>query len=147
MDEIDWQIVDHLQVDGRLSFRQLGERVHLSPAAVTARVHALESAGVITGYRAVIDPAAAGRTIQAIVRLVGSGATTRAIAKATEIARKDPSVRRMHQVLGDCDAIFYVEAETIQGLDALVTRLGDFGQTTTTLVVETPIDDKPLRNH
>jgi Lrp/AsnC family leucine-responsive transcriptional regulator len=144
MDEIDWQIIGHLQDDGRLSFRQLADRVHLSPAAATARVHALEEQGVITGYRAVIDPAVAGRSVEAIVRLVGNGSTTRSIAKATEIARRHPAVRRMHQVLGDCDAIFHVDAASLQELDQLVTALGDYGRTTTALVVDSPVEDKPV---
>ncbi len=144
MDEIDWQIVELLQADGRLSFRQLAARIHLSPAAATARVHALETLGVITGYRAVVDPAAAGRNVRAIVRLTGSGPTTRTIAKATEIAASDPAVRSMHQVLGDCDAVLYVEAGSIHELDSLVTELGDHGRTTTSLVVESPVDDKPV---
>lgn len=142
MDETDWKIVEALQVDGRLSFRQLADEIHLSPAATTARVHALEQRGVITGYRAVIDPHAIGRTVRGIIRLTGSGATTRSIAQAESVALAHPAVRRFHQVLGDCDAIVYVEAVDLTELDDLVTQLGDHGQTTTTLVVQSRVMDK-----
>ncbi len=144
MDETDWKIIEALQADGRLSFRQLADLVHLSPAATTARVHALEERGVITGYRAVIDPMAIGRTVRGIIRLTGSGTTNRSIKQAEEVAAAHPAVRRMHQVLGDCDAIAYVEATDLAEIDDLVTQLGDYGQTTTTLVVQSMVMDKPF---
>lgn len=146
MDETDWKIVEALQADGRLSFRQLADEIHLSPAATTARVHSLEERGVITGYRAVIDPAAIGRTVRGIIRLTGSGTTNRSIKQAEEVAANHPAVRRMHQVLGDCDAIAYVEATDLAEIDDLVTQLGDYGQTTTTLVVQSMVMDKPFTN-
>ena len=46
-----------LQADARLSYNALSKRVHLSPPAVAERVRRLEAAGVISGYRATVDPA------------------------------------------------------------------------------------------
>lgn len=146
MDEIDWSIVELLQADGRLSFRQLAEKVNLSPAATTARVHALEQSGVIAGYRAVIDPKAIGRDVRAVVRLTGSGATSQAASRTEELALNHPAVRRAHQVLGDCDTVIYVEATSLAEVDDLVTELGRFGQTMTTLVVSSAVMDKPFVN-
>ncbi|RMH82238.1 MAG: Lrp/AsnC family transcriptional regulator [Actinomyces sp.] len=144
LDEVDRAILTILQTEGRVSFRELARRVHLSPAAATARVHALEEAGVIRGYRAELDPARLGRTVRAFVRLTASAATTRSISLAEEIARHHPAVREMHQVLGDCDVILYVEARDLRELDALVTDLGRYGSTSTTVVVDTIIDGEPL---
>ena len=58
IDTIDQRILDELQSEGRVSYRDLGERVGLSAPAVTERVRRLERQGVITGYTATIDPAA-----------------------------------------------------------------------------------------
>ncbi len=146
MDDIDWQIVESLQADGRMSFRHLAELVSLSPAATTARVHALEQRGVIVGYGALIDPEAIGRSVRGIIRLTGSAITTRSMNQAEQLATRHPAVRRFHQVLGDCDAILYVEASDLAELDDLVTQLGDHGQTTTTLVVSSTVMDKPFAN-
>ena len=72
-DTIDQQILDELQSDGRISYRDLGERVGLSAPAVTERVRRLERRGVITGYTATINPAALGSPILAIIRVHSAG--------------------------------------------------------------------------
>ena len=61
MDQVDRAILFHLQEDGRLPNVELAEKVNLSPSATLRRVRNLESGGAITGYHAVIDPAAVGR--------------------------------------------------------------------------------------
>ncbi|HTU85043.1 MAG TPA: AsnC family transcriptional regulator, partial [Solirubrobacteraceae bacterium] len=60
LDETDRGIIGALASDGRISFAELGRRVSLSPPAVAERVRRLEQTGVITGYRAEIDPRALG---------------------------------------------------------------------------------------
>ena len=67
MDRVDRAIIDELRGDGRLSNVELAERVRLSPSPCLRRVRALERAGVIRGYRAVIDPAAVGRGFEVAV--------------------------------------------------------------------------------
>src|SRR5881397_864757 len=51
LDHTAWRILDALQADSRLSFRELGRRVGLSAPAAAERVRRLEDAGIITGYR------------------------------------------------------------------------------------------------
>ncbi|WP_197322154.1 Lrp/AsnC family transcriptional regulator [Saccharomonospora sp. NB11] len=67
MDGVDWDIVFHLRRDGRLSNVELAKRVGLTPPPCLRRVKRLEEAGVISGYRAVIDPAALGRGLEVFV--------------------------------------------------------------------------------
>ena len=55
LDHYDTRILAELQADARLSMAELGRRVHLSQPAVTERVRKLESAGVVTGYRATVN--------------------------------------------------------------------------------------------
>jgi DNA-binding Lrp family transcriptional regulator len=69
LDDIDRNILAELQCDGRLSIQALAERVGVARATAYARVQRLESAGVITGYRAVVDPAAVGLDLVALVLL------------------------------------------------------------------------------
>lgn len=78
MDVTDRAILGLLQVEGRLSNLELAERVRLTPSPCLRRVRNLEETGVITGYRAVIDPAAVGRGFQVVayVELVGQDAET-----------------------------------------------------------------------
>ena len=67
LDGIDREILFQLQRDGRLSTVELARRVGLTPPPCLRRVKRLEEAGVITGYRAVVDPAAVGRGLEVFV--------------------------------------------------------------------------------
>ena len=67
MDAIDSEIVRLLRADGRISWRDLGAAVGLSANAAADRVRRLRETGVITGFVALIDPAADGRTLEALV--------------------------------------------------------------------------------
>jgi Lrp/AsnC family leucine-responsive transcriptional regulator len=69
LDSYDTRILAELQADARLTMAELGRRVHLSQPAVTERVRKLESAGVITGYRATVDLAKLGYGIRAHIRV------------------------------------------------------------------------------
>jgi DNA-binding Lrp family transcriptional regulator len=69
MDDLDRDILRHLQEDGRLSNVELAERVRLSPSPCLRRVRALERSGVIRGYHADIDPASVGRGLEITVHV------------------------------------------------------------------------------
>jgi DNA-binding Lrp family transcriptional regulator len=61
MDRLDLAIIDLLQKNGRLTNYELAQQVGLSPSPCLRRVRRLESEGIISGYRAIVDPAAVGR--------------------------------------------------------------------------------------
>jgi len=65
MDKVDREILRILAADGRCGYSQLAERVHLSANAVAERVRRLQANGTIRGFRAVVDPSALGRTLEA----------------------------------------------------------------------------------
>ncbi|MGI5466348.1 Lrp/AsnC family transcriptional regulator [Streptomyces sp. CA-132043] len=67
LDAVDQEILLHLSQDGRLSNVELAKRVGLTPPPCLRRVKRLEEAGVIAGYRAVIDPAALGRELEVLI--------------------------------------------------------------------------------
>ena len=62
LDAIDREILFQLERDGRLSNVELARRVGLTPPPCLRRVKRLEEAGVITGYRATVDPVATGQS-------------------------------------------------------------------------------------
>jgi Lrp/AsnC family leucine-responsive transcriptional regulator len=68
-DRFDRQILDVLQADGRISNQDLAERIGLSPSPCLRRVRALEEAGVIVGYRAVLNARKLGLTLLALVHI------------------------------------------------------------------------------
>ncbi|SLE57408.1 Putative transcriptional regulator, AsnC family [Mycobacteroides abscessus subsp. abscessus] len=67
MDRLDRAIIDQLQDHGRLTNQELADRVGLTPAPCLRRVRRLEAEGVITGYTALVNPAALGRDFEVII--------------------------------------------------------------------------------
>ena len=69
LDAFDRKILTLLQKDSRMPQRDIGDAVHLSASAVNRRIAAMEAAGVITAYQAIVDPAKVGRPITIIVEV------------------------------------------------------------------------------
>ncbi|MFI6512332.1 Lrp/AsnC family transcriptional regulator [Streptosporangium sp. NPDC050855] len=69
LDAIDRDILFHLRQDGRLTNVELARRVGLTPPPCLRRVRRLEEAGVITGYRAVVDHRVLGAGLEVIVSI------------------------------------------------------------------------------
>ncbi|MDE1990296.1 MAG: Lrp/AsnC family transcriptional regulator, partial [Betaproteobacteria bacterium] len=69
IDRLDQRILEVLQQEGRLSNQDLADRVGLSPSPCLRRVRALEEAGIITGYRAQVDPKALGLSLMALIHI------------------------------------------------------------------------------
>lgn len=67
LDALDREILFHLRQDGRLTNVDLAKRVGLTPPPCLRRLKRLEEAGVITGYRAVINPEAVGRGLEVMI--------------------------------------------------------------------------------
>ena len=67
LDRYDRQILQVLQEDGRISNQDLAERIGLSPSPCLRRVRALEDAGIVTGYRALLNAKTLGYTLMALI--------------------------------------------------------------------------------
>jgi len=109
MDSIDAKILHQLERDGRISNLQLAERVGLSPSACLRRVQGLEAAGVIQGYRAVLDRSQLGVGLTVFV-MVGLSGQLKRDAEAFEAAMRDaPEVRECHNITGSVEYLLRVE--------------------------------------
>ena len=69
LDRYDRQLLAVLQQEGRISNQELAERIGLSPSPCLRRVRALEEAGLITGYHAVLDARKLGLTLLALIHI------------------------------------------------------------------------------
>ena len=67
LDRYDRQILETLQRDGRISNQDLADRIGLSPSPCLRRVRTLEEAGLITGYRALLDAKKLGLSLMALI--------------------------------------------------------------------------------
>ncbi|MEX0285583.1 MAG: Lrp/AsnC family transcriptional regulator [Paracoccaceae bacterium] len=109
IDEKSAQILQVLTEDGRISNLALAERVGLSPSACLRRVQELERAGVISGYRAVLNPAAMGIGFVAYMA-VGLGEHSKAAQQAFERGvAASPEVVECHNITGTVEYLLRVE--------------------------------------
>ena len=119
-DAIDQAILHELQVDGRLTNQELADRVGLSPSPCLRRVRALESAGVISGYRAVVAQQEVGLSITAFVRLRLSSHATGTVEAVEEELRALPEVVEAYVLAGDHDYLLKVVAESFASYEQLL---------------------------
>ncbi len=141
LDAKGWAILRELQLDARLSFAELGRRVGLSTPAVAERVRNLEAAGVITGYRAEVDPKKLGRPILALVRLSVVGDV---LPRVTALVRAMPEVLECHRGTGGDSFTLKAAVASVAHLEALSDRLTPFGTTSTSIVLSSPVERRIL---
>ena len=141
LDPINRRLLEELQADARLSMAELGRRINLSAPAVADRVQRLERAGIISGYRALVDPKAIGFPIGVIVRVRPS---TRQLHRIPELAREVPEVVECHRITGDDCFFVRLQLRSLDDLEDILDRFIVFGQTTTSIVHSSPIEARPL---
>ena len=125
-----------LQVEGRIPLAELGRRVKLSAPAVGERIQRLERAGVISGYRAVIDPKALGYLLTAIIRIKPSPGQ---LPRIPELALKIAEAAECHRITGEDCFYLKVHLRSMDELTGLLDRFLPFGETTTSLVNASPV--------
>jgi Lrp/AsnC family leucine-responsive transcriptional regulator len=121
MDATDSEILRLLREDGRISWSDLGAAVGLSSNAAAERVRRLRRAGVITGFVALVDPAAGGRTLQALV-----GITLAPGVDSDKFAEEASRLEQITEVLhltGAPDYQLRVACRDTAELDALLRTL------------------------
>ena len=142
MDRIDRKILRELRRDGRLSNLALSQRIGLSPSACLRRVQALESSGVIAGYRAVLDPAAMGKSFVAYMEVglkdhtkAGQEGFERAVAACDEVVE-------CHNITGRTEYLLRVEVDDIAAYKRFHTdvlaQLPQLGSIVTMVVLGSP---------
>ena len=121
MDAIDRIILAELVRDGRLTFRDLADRVRLSPTATAERVRRLTDAGVISGFHAEIGLAALGRPLRAFIDVRLRPGGDHAELEAGLLAL--PAVLSGVHVTGRWDYTLTVACRDVAELDELVMAL------------------------
>jgi Lrp/AsnC family transcriptional regulator, leucine-responsive regulatory protein len=141
LDRTDWILLAELQRDGRASYADLAREAAMSPSAVAERVRRLEESGVIAGYRAVVDPAAVGLGITAMVRLrypTGNYRPFQALLDST------PEVIEAHHVTGEDCFVLKVLARSMRHLEEVTGRIAGLGAVTTSVVYSSPLTGRPI---
>jgi Lrp/AsnC family transcriptional regulator, leucine-responsive regulatory protein len=108
LDRFDRAILQALQLDGRIANSTLAERVHLSESACLRRVRALEQAGLIEGYTAILNQQKAGCPVNVFVSITLDRQDEPDLRKFEDAVRRIPEVMECYLMTGDYDYVVRV---------------------------------------
>jgi Lrp/AsnC family leucine-responsive transcriptional regulator len=136
LDETSWAILQALQENARISYAELGKRVGLTAPAVAERVRKMEDADIISGYHATVNMQALGFPISVVVQLrLNHGRGKEAIA----LVRDLPEVTTCYNLTGNDCFMVVASVASIEHLEKLLEMLATYGQTTTSIILSTPV--------
>ena len=141
LDATNLRLLAELQADARLSLAELGRRVALSSPAVAERLRRLEDAGVVTGYRAEIDPRKLGYALGVLIRIRPA---PRQLAAVAELARGTPEIVECHRVTGDDCYVMTAYVRDVMHLEEVIDAFAVYGQTTTSIMQSSPVPRRAL---
>jgi Lrp/AsnC family transcriptional regulator, leucine-responsive regulatory protein len=141
IDDRDRAILRVLQADGRVTNAELAARVNLSESACLRRLRALEEAGVIAGYTALLDRAAVGLSLDVFVTIALSSQAEAALAAFEAAVRGASEVLECHLTTGDADYLLRVAARDVGDLERIharvLTRLPHVARINSSIVMRT----------
>ncbi|MCO4090336.1 MAG: Lrp/AsnC family transcriptional regulator [Sphingorhabdus sp.] len=130
-DKTDRAIIAELIENGRMTVRELAEKIDMSGPSVTERIHKLEDAGAIRGYTVMIDPKAFGLGIAAYVRMHARPGEVR---RVEQMLIDTPEVVEADRVTGEDCFLTKVVVCDVQELQAVVDRFVPFASTDTAVI-------------
>ena len=118
MDDIDRAILRQLQADGRLANNELAERVGLSPSPCLRRVRALETAGAIRGYAALLDESAIGCDYAPLVWVTLGSVTRETMLEFEAAVASNPNITEVDRMMGQPDYLLRVVTADAEAFEA-----------------------------
>lgn len=113
LDAYDRRILGVLSEDGRISIADLARRIGLSKSPTQARLRRLESDGVITGYRALIDPIRLGLDHVAFVEVRLKDTREAALAAFNAAVAKIGEIEQVHLIAGNFDYLMKIRTRSM----------------------------------
>jgi DNA-binding Lrp family transcriptional regulator len=148
MDQVDRAILAELQADGRLTVTELADRVRLTPGPCHRRLRELERSGVITGYRALVDPGAVGLGFEALVQITLERGDAGTVASFEAAVVELPQVRQAERLFGDPDYLLRIVARDLDSFatlrDQRLATLPGVRRLTSTIVMKRIVENRPL---
>ena len=141
LDKLDWKILTALQEDARVSTAELARKTALSAPAVAERIRKLQERGVIRGFHALVDPAAAGLPVTAVIRMSVVGDI---LPRLAILLQSLPEVVECYRGTGNDSFLMRVNVASVEHLEALINKLTPFGMTTTSVVLSTVVARRVL---
>lgn len=144
IDAIDQRILEALLDNARISQKELGQRVGLTPPSVAERLRRLEERDIVRSYTVDINPQALGYELQAIVRIRPLPGKLKAVQK---LIQETPEFVECDKVTGDDCFVARLLLRSMSQLDEILDRIIDYAETNTAVVKSHPVPRRlpPLR--
>lgn len=141
LDEFDRKIIAILGRDGRMTYTELAQRVGLSKTPCQQRVKRLVDSGLITGFRAIVDPAKLGLDHVAFTEVKLSDTREEALRRFNDAVRRIPEVEECHMIASSFDYLLKVRTLDIRRyrivLGEKISSLPHVASTSTFVAMET----------
>lgn len=136
MDQLDRRILALLCENARMPVKDIAQQVALTSPAVSSRIRKMERDGVIARYTVVMNPQDKN-VINALISVATLPAQRDALTTALQ---QEPQVQKCFHVTGSHSYIVKVCCPDMAALEHLITQLQAFGQTSTQIILSTPVD-------
>lgn len=140
MDELDQKILRLLGTDGRMTVKEIAQKVSLTSPAVSERIRRMEKSGVIAGYTVVLGDIEQDNCIDALISISVAQADRQYFITMVE---NQQGVTQCFHVTGSHSFIVKVRCADIQELESLINRFQKLGQTSTQIILSAPVDRQP----
>ncbi|MBJ7556005.1 Leucine-responsive regulatory protein [Marinomonas spartinae] len=122
LDKFDISILAALQKDGRLSNKELAEKIGLSTAPCWRRLKRLEDEGYITNYTAELNAKKVNLHVIAFAQVSMDNHHPETLAPFLTIVRECPEIQECHSVSGDCDFLLKIITKNLDSYDELLSK-------------------------
>lgn len=139
LDEVDQKVLSLLQENARITAKDIAEKVFLSSTSVSARIDRLIEKGVITGFRATINPLVLGYYTKAFINLTLEPAQKKDFYPYIAAC---PNVVQCSCVTGDYSMLIEVVFRNTVELDYFIGELQSFGNTKTLIAFSTSVEHR-----
>ena len=140
LDRFDRKILDVLTEDGRISITDLAKRIGLSKSPTQARLRRLEQDGVITGYRAMLDPIRLGLDHVAFVEVRLNDTREAALAAFNAAVSRVGEIEQAHMIAANFDYLLKIRTSDMSAYRAVlaekISTLPHVAQTSTFMAMQ-----------
>jgi Lrp/AsnC family leucine-responsive transcriptional regulator len=143
-DEVDHRIVREVSRNARATLAELSAAAGLSVSAVQSRLRRLEARGVITGYRASVDPEAVGKPLSAFIEITPLDPAQP--DNAPELLEHLAEIEACHSIAGEASYMLFVRVASPRHLESLIRDIRSAASvnTRTTVVLQTFYENRPI---
>ncbi|MBO0991989.1 Lrp/AsnC family transcriptional regulator [Bacillus sp. SD088] len=141
MDQVDINMIELLQMDGRISISDLSKKLALSRPSVSERLKRLQEKGVIGGFFALVPPEAVGKKLLVMIELSDLRVSQE---EFEQMITSESDVIECHRATGH---VYYYIKAALKGTDELtrlIENLIPFGNTRTAILLGSPVDRRVI---